>query len=204
MCNYRADISTAMLSPGSPTWVTSFRWFMWISTGEMGRGYHPRFKIFDYNMLIFILAVLLLVIYNYRGYIKNVAKTLKPRGVDIPEFEKFKIKYPTYYKNTMEHLNIFNVEYQKTFDMDHIGPAMINNLFSIRDDVLYNISEIRLRLPNDLDLEKSIARVYESADRRMMEYLTDVKSRFHIDIYPGQTSSSFSARAYRASNDMVL
>ncbi len=154
-------------------------------------------------MLLFILAILLLVIYNYRGYIKNVAKTLKPRGVDIPEFEQFKIKYPTYYKNTVDHLNIFNTEYQKTFDMDHVGSDKINVLFSIRDDALNNISEIRLRLPNDLDLEKSIARVYETADRRMMEYITDVKSRFHIDIYPGPTSSAFSARAYRASNDVV-
>jgi hypothetical protein len=155
-------------------------------------------------MLLFILAILLLVIYNYRGYIKNVAKTLKPRGVDIPELEQFKMKYPTYYKNIIEHLNIFNAEYQKTFDMDHMGPAKINKLFSIRDDVLYNISEIKLRLPNDLDMEKSITRVYETADRRMMEYITDVKSRFHINIYPGQTSSAFSARAYRASDDMVL
>ena len=155
-------------------------------------------------MLLFILAILLLVIYNYRGYIKNVATTLKPRGVDIPEFDQFKIKYPTYYKNTLDHLNIFNAEYQTTFDMDHMGPTKINHLFSIRDDVLYNISEIKLRLPNDLDMEKCITRVYETADRRMMEYITDVKSRFHINIYPGQTSSAFAARNYRASNDMVL
>lgn len=155
-------------------------------------------------MLLFILAILLLVIYNYRGYIQNVAKTLKPRGVDIPEFEQFKTKYPTYYTNTMEHLNKFNAEYQKTFDMDHMGPTKINKLFSIRDDVLYNISEIKLRLPNDLDMEKGITRVYETADRRMMEYITDTKSRFHINIYPGQTSSAFAARNYRTADDMVL
>ena len=155
-------------------------------------------------MLLFILAILLLVIYNYRGYIKKVAKTLKPRGVDIPEFEQFKIKYPTYCGNAVEHLNKFNAEYQKTFDMDHMGPSKINKLFSIRDDVLYDISEIKLRLPNDLDMEKSITRVYETADRRMMEYITDTKSRFHINIYPGQTSSAFAARNYRAANDMVL
>ena len=88
--------------------------------------------------------------------------------------------------------------------MDHMGPTKINHLFSIRDDVLYNISEIKLRLPNDLDMEKCITRVYETADRRMMEYITDVKSRFHINTYPGQTSSAFAARNYRASNDMVL
>lgn len=155
-------------------------------------------------MLLFVLAILLLVIYNYRGYIKNAAKTLKSRGVSVPELDRFKTRYPTYYKNTIEHLDIFNREYQKTFDMDHMGPSKINKMFSIRDDVLHNISEIKLRLPNDLDLEKSITRVYETADRRMMEYLSDVKSRYHINIYPGQTSSAFAARAYRASDDMVL
>lgn len=155
-------------------------------------------------MFLFVLAILLLVIYNYRSYIKNAAKTLKPRGVDMPGLEHFKVKYPTYYENIRKHLDIFNKEYQKTFDMDHMGPSLINKLFSIRDDVLYNISEIRLRLPNDLDLEKSITRVYETADRRMMEYITDAKSRFHINIYPGQTSSAFAARNYRAVNDMVL
>lgn len=155
-------------------------------------------------MLLFVLAILLIVIYNYRGYIQNAAKTLKPRGIDVPELYIFKIKYPTYYKNTTEHLNKFNMEYQKTFDMDNMGFSKIDNLFSIRDDVLYNISEIKLRLPNDLDLEKCITRVYETADRRMMEYLTDVKSRFHINIYPGPTSSAFGARSYRAGNDMVL
>lgn len=155
-------------------------------------------------MLLFVLAILLLVIYNYRGYIKNAAKTLKSRGVFVPELDHFKTRYPTYYKNTIEHLDIFNREYQKTFDMDHMGPSKINKMFSIRDDVLHNISEIKLRLPNDLDLEKSVTRVYETADRRMMEYLSDVKSRYHINIYPGQTSSAFAARAYRASDDMVL
>lgn len=155
-------------------------------------------------MLLFILAILLLVLYNYRGHIKNISKTLKSRGIQVPEMELFKVKYPTYYKNTMEHLDVFNMEYQKTFDMDRVGIPLVNKLFSIRDDVLYNISEIRLRLPNDLDMEKNITRAYETADRRMMEYITDTKSRFHVDVYPGQTSSAFGARSYRASNDMVL
>lgn len=156
-------------------------------------------------MFLFVLAILLLVIYKYRFYIKNAAKTLKPRGVGmLPALEQFKVKYPTYCENIRKHLDIFNREYQKTFDMNHMGPSPINRLFSIRDDVLYNISEIRMRLPNDLDLEKSIAHVYETVDRRVMEYITDVKSRFHINISPGQTSSAFAARNYRAINDIVV
>ena len=155
-------------------------------------------------MMLFIVALLLLVLYKYRTYIKNIAKNLKPRGVAIPELNSFEAMYPTYYKKVVEHLNTFNSEYQKTFDMNNMGISKINRLFSVRDDVLYNISEIKLRLPNDLDMEKSIARVYETADRRMMEYITDVKSRFHVNVYPGQTSSAFAARNYRAANDVVL
>jgi hypothetical protein len=52
-------------------------------------------------------------------------------------------------------------------------------------------------------MEKAITRVHDTADRRMMEYITDAKSRIQINISPGQTSSAFAARSYRASNDIV-
>jgi hypothetical protein len=155
-------------------------------------------------MWLFFLALAILLVYKYRSVVKNAAKNLKVRGVEIPLLDKFAKQYPTYYKNAEERVKAFNVAYQKTFDYGNISVDTLNTLFSIRDDVLYNISEIKLRLPNDLDMEKSITRVYETADRRMMEYITDVKSRFHINIYPGQCSSSFAARNYRAADDMVL
>jgi hypothetical protein len=154
-------------------------------------------------MLLFIFAVLALVLYRYRGYVKKVSDTVKSRGVEDIGIEQFRAKYPTYVRNTADQMNRFNAAYQSSFDFDHVGPSLIRELFSIRDDVLYNISEIRLRLPNDLDMEKDIARVYENTDRKLMEYITDVKGRFNINIYPGQTSSAFSSRHYRASNDVV-
>jgi hypothetical protein len=135
--------------------------------------------------------------------VKNAAKNLKIRGVEIPLLDKFAKQYPTYFKNVEDRVKAFNSAYQKTFDYDNVSVDVINNLFSIRDDVLYNISEIKLRLPNDLDMEKHATAAYEQADRRLMEYITDVKSRFNINIYPGQTSSAFAARNYRAANDIV-
>ena len=154
-------------------------------------------------MLLFILAVLALVLYRYRGYIKKVSDNVKSRGVEDIGIEQFRAKYPTYVRNTVGHVERFNTAYQSSFDFDRVGPFLIQELFSIRDDVLHNISEIRLRLPNDLEMEKDIARVYENADRKLMEYITDVKARFNINIYPGQTSSAFATRKYRASNDVV-
>jgi len=154
-------------------------------------------------MLLFIFVVLALVLYRYRGYIKKLSDNVKFRGVEDIGIEQFRAQYPTYVRNTVGHMERFNTEYQGSFDFDRIGPSLIRELFSIRDDVLYNISEIRLRLPNDLNMEKDIARVYETADRKLMEYITDVKGRFNINIYPGQTSSAFAATKYRASNDVV-
>ena len=153
-------------------------------------------------MWLFIVALLILVIYKYRGYIKKASANLKSQGIEI-DTKHFETSYPTYYNKIKKNLDIFNKTYQKSFDYDTVGPALIRKLFSIRDDVLYNISEIKLRLPNDLDMEKEIARMYDGIDRKLMEYITDVKARFHVNIYPGQTSSAFEARNYRASNDVV-
>jgi hypothetical protein len=154
-------------------------------------------------MWLFILAVLLVLLYTQRGYLKSVAKTMKMRGIIVPGLSAFEKQYPTYTRRVKIHLAKFNDMYQKTFDFKNASACTLNKLFSIRDDVLYNISEIQLRLPNDLNMEKAITRVHDTADRRMMEYITDAKSRIQINIYPGQTSSAFAARSYRASNDIV-
>jgi len=153
-------------------------------------------------MWLFILALLILVIYKYRGYIKKASSNLKSRGIGI-DMKHFETSYPTYYTRIYKHLDIFNKTYQKSFEYERVSPALIIKLFSVRDDVLYNISEIRLRLPNDLVMEKEVAKMYEETDRKLMEYITDVKARFHMNIYPGQTSSAFQAMDYRASNDVV-
>lgn len=155
-------------------------------------------------MWLFFLALALLVMYYYRSSLKVIAKNMKVNGVEIPGLGAFEKQYPHLCKEAKEHLVRFNTLYQKTFDFDNVGVDIINNLFSIRDDVLYQLTEIKLRLPNDLGMEKAITRVHEQADRRMLEYITDVKSRFNYAIFPGQTSSAFDARNYRAANDIVL
>jgi uncharacterized Fe-S radical SAM superfamily protein PflX len=153
-------------------------------------------------MWLFIVALLILVIYNYRGYIKRASANLKSRGIEI-DMKHFETSYPTYYNKIKKYLDIFNKTYQKSFDYDRVGSALIIKLFSIRDDILYNVSEIKMRLPNDLNMEKEIARMYDDIDRKLMEYITDVKARFHVNINPGPISSAFEARSYRASNDIV-
>lgn len=154
-------------------------------------------------MFLFFLAISIVILYYYRSKLKTIAKRMNTRGVEIPLLINFEKQYPTYYKNVKMYLDKFNKRYQDTFDYKNVCVDLINDLFSMRDDILYNISEIRLRLPNDLTLEKNITAAYEQADRRLMEYITDVKSRFNINVYPGQTSSSFAARSYRAYDDIV-
>jgi hypothetical protein len=155
-------------------------------------------------MWLFFLALAILIIYRYRSVIQGVANNLTIRGVEVPLLDKFSKQYPTYFKNVEERIKAFNEAYQTTFDYKNVSIDTINKLFSIRDDVLYNISEIKLRLPNDLYMERHATAAYEQADRKLMEYITDVKSRFNINVYPGQTSSAFAARNYRAANDVVI
>ena len=154
-------------------------------------------------MWLLVIFILFVSLYYYRSSLKSIAKNMKVKGVNVPLLKRFEKQYPTYCKKATDSLVRFNEEYQKTFDYKNANVDTINELFSIRDDVLYNISEIKLRLPNDLGMEKALTRAYEQADNRLMEYITDTKSRFNINVYPGQTSSSFAARSYRAVNDVV-
>lgn len=155
-------------------------------------------------MIWFFLVLGLLFMYYYRSKLKTIARRMNVRGVEVPLLDSFCDHYPTYYKKVKKSLRRFNMLYQKTFDYKNANVDTINDLFSVRDDVLYSISEIRLRLPNDLAMEKRLTSAYEQADRRLMEYVTDAKSRFNINVYPGQTSSSFAARSYRARDDVVF
>jgi hypothetical protein len=154
-------------------------------------------------MRLFLLAIFFVVLYVNRKYLRRIAGAMNARGVALPALKNFEKQYPTYVGNVRLHLRKFNDEYQKTFGLENAHVCTVNRLFSIREDVLHNISEIRLRLSNDLDLEKMIVRIRDTADRRMMEYITDAKSRFNLNVYPGQTSSAFSSKQYRASNDVV-
>ncbi|ABT15049.1 hypothetical protein NY2A_B650L [Paramecium bursaria Chlorella virus NY2A] len=155
-------------------------------------------------MWLFFLALAVIYMIYRRDVLKKIAKNLQMNGILVPLIDKYTKQYPTYTKNVLFHINRFNDAYQKTFEYDNINVDTINNLFSIRDDVLYNISEIKLRLPNDLNQEKEVNYMYEKTDQRMMEYITDVKSRYHINVYPGLMSSAFEAKKYRASNDIVF
>jgi len=155
-------------------------------------------------MWLFFLTIALLIMYYYRSSLRVIAKNMKVNGVEIEGLEEFEKQYPHICADVKTNLVRFNKLYQKTFDFDNVGVDIINDLFSIRDDVLYPLTEIKLRLPNDLMMEKAITRVHEQADRRMLEYITDTKSRFNYAIFPGQTSSAFSSRHYRAANDVVL
>jgi hypothetical protein len=154
-------------------------------------------------MWLFFLVIALILMWNYRSYFRDVATKMKVNGVEAHLLQRFEKQYPTYTTRAYEHLRRFNEQYQRTFDYKNWSKKTIEKMFSIRDDVLYNIDEIKLRLPNDLDMEEAIVGAREQTDRRMMEYITDTKSRFNINIYPGQTSSAFAAKHYRAANDYV-
>jgi hypothetical protein len=155
-------------------------------------------------MWLLFLVIALMIMYFYRSKLKAISKNMKVRGVEVEGLSEFEKQYPHLCADAKINLIRFNTLYQKTFDFDNYGVDIINDLFSIRDDVLYPLTEIKLRLPNDLRMEKAITRVHEQADRRMLEHISDVKSRFNFAIFPGQTSSAFDARHYRAANDIVI
>ena len=153
-------------------------------------------------MWLFLTAIAIVIIIYNRRFIKSYAKGVKSNGVTI-NLGEYKKRYPRFSKKIEEYLDSFNREYQRTFVYENATTCLINTLYSLRSDVLIHINEIKFRLPNDLAGEKELANIYESADRMLMEHIDDAKARFNIFISPGQVSSAYMARNYRASNDIV-
>jgi hypothetical protein len=154
-------------------------------------------------MWLFLTVVAILIIIYNRNYIQRYAKNVKTNGINV-DTRKYKTRYPTYCKGIDEHVEKFNKEYQKTFIYENASYKIINRLYSIRSDVLYQINQIKFRLPNDLDDEMNIARMYDHTDQQLMEYITDAKARLNVFVNPGNMSSAYAARHYRASNDLVV
>lgn len=81
----------------------------------------------------------------------------------------------------------------------------VRALFARRAAVLGSLGELRLRLPNDLDMERALAAATEDCDRRMVQAIEDARERTGaVMLHPGPVDSAWYGRWYRASNDEVL
>lgn len=100
----------------------------------------------------------------------------------------------------------FDAAFQGTFSRGAAeAPAeAVRGLFARRARALTALGEIRLRLPNDLDLERALAAAAESCDRHMLERIEDARERTGaVLLHPGPVDDAWYGRWYRARNDVV-
>ncbi len=84
------------------------------------------------------------------------------------------------------------------------GPEVVRRLFTHRARVLTALNELRLRLPNDLELERMLAAAIEDTDRVLLEHIEDARERCGAPLlHPGPVDAAWYGRWYRASNDAV-
>jgi hypothetical protein len=82
------------------------------------------------------------------------------------------------------------------------GPAAVRGLFDRRAALARAMSEVRLRLPNDLDLEARWVRACEAADGRMLRDIEDARVRYDVPLlHPGPIGDAWYGRWYRAAGD---
>lgn len=117
--------------------------------------------------------------------------------------------YPKHAARVHDACDDFNHVYQRTFSYrDTVGKPtgsldLVRSMYSAREDALAALGDIKMRLPNDLDMEKEFVRAAEDLDRQMNEHLTEAKARTSVFVHPGPLSSAYQARHYRAANDIV-
>ena len=111
---------------------------------------------------------------------------------------------PREYDAAQEALREFAREYAGSFAFQGCGRGTVNALHARRAEVLSRLSELRMRLPNDLAAETGLARHTEGVDTLLRGYVEDAQRRSGAAlVFPGPLDDWFYRRFYRAANDVI-
>lgn len=153
-------------------------------------------------LVVAIVALLLMVAWRHQPL--ALTSTRATTNVMTPELEAFRHVSPRHMDLVDTHSREFHRVFQATFDPSagDEPAAAVRGLFARRASVLQALHEIRLRLPNDLDLERALAAAIEDCDRWMLEHIEDARERTGaVLLHPGPVDDAWYGRWYRASND---
>lgn len=144
--------------------------------------------------------------------LENAAWVRRPAGAPrrphtLPlELARFEGVSPRHAREAELQAREFERRFQRTFD-PAAGAApdeAVRGLFAARAGALQALHEIRMRLPNDLDLERALAAATEDCDRLMLEHIEDARERTGaVLLHPGPVDAAWYGRWCRASNDVV-
>lgn len=99
----------------------------------------------------------------------------------------------------------FERVFQDTFEERDDYAASIRDMFRHRARVQENLNELRMRLPNDLTMERRFAAQADALDRDMLAHIEDARQRCGVPLlHPGPVDDAWYGAWYRAHNDRVV
>lgn len=100
---------------------------------------------------------------------------------------------------------MFERAYVQTFRETSDPHGAVRKLFAARAIVLKEMNELRMRLPNDLELETRFVETAETVDRDLMERIEDARQRLGAPlVHPGPVDNAWYGQWYRAANDVLV
>lgn len=125
---------------------------------------------------------------------------LPPGVASRPEFRS-EHSSPSY-EAAMSGLRAFASEYKNTFQHEQCTRAAVMALHSLRDEVLTNMYDVRMRLPNDMTAETRLTQYIEDTDALLKRYLEDAMRRSGQPLlFPRPLDDTHYRQFYRAHND---
>lgn len=99
----------------------------------------------------------------------------------------------------------FERAYVLTFRETEDPQGAVRKLFAARASVLKEMNELRMRLPNDLELETQFVETAEAVDRDLLERIEDARQRLGAPlVHPGPVDDAWYGQWYRAANDVLV
>lgn len=173
--------------------------------------YHEFFRPPTGEMRAWILAVLCLAAATAilgrrrhrdaarRRHIAETPRIVWPKALDA--FEKHA---PQQVATARRAAAAFEADFQRTFSR-HASHVDVRTLFAHRAVARAALSETRMRLPNDLVAERTLASATDDLDARMLDHIEDARQRVgaHL-LHPGPLDDAWYGAWYRGSNDVVV
>ena len=137
-----------------------------------------------------------------KRYVASVRDVSVPPGIHLQE--QYREHGPEQYDASLASLHAFASVYRSTFTLAQCTRESVEQLHALRDSVLCNLRELRLRMHNDLVEEAGLVQHTEDVDRLLRGYIEDAQWRSHSDlVFPGPIDDWFYRKFYRASNDVI-
>jgi hypothetical protein len=140
-------------------------------------------------------ALALLVVFVWWARNARLPAHLAVRRVNVrlDRITPYETVSPEHAARATEALRAFAETYATASTSTHV-----RRMFALRDVALSSIAEIRMRLPNDLDLDDDLWDVLDHVARATQAALDDVRTRVGTGLQPAPLSDVY--ETYRAVN----